>query len=190
MAPVITITQTQTKVDADASVVSGLTVNLPSWQNFKTTTTTKPDCNSSSTFGAASSGADEITGLSAASDKDKWVCFRVKNSSNVYGYLLYQLDFNPPVVDIIQNGSRLTANSTDIDLPTTPVWKQSSAQDTDPTCSSLASNQWSSGKTIASATHSKYYCFSITDKNGNLGYGKIKVNLAPIISIAQDQDSV
>ena len=47
------------------------------------------------------------------------------------------------------------------------------------------------GNSISSASGGKYYCFKVTDKAGNIGYGEILVDLtAPVITITQDQDSL
>ena len=61
-----------------------------SWQNFKTTNSTAPDCDSNDTFGVASSGAQTMNVTSA--DRDKYICFRVKNNDNTYGYAKLQID--------------------------------------------------------------------------------------------------
>ena len=143
-----------------------------SWQNLKTTNSTAPACSSAdnSKFGTASNTADVITITS--SDNNKWACFRVKNTDNVYFYVKKQIDFNPPVVTITQSSDTLTASSTSTDVPSNAVW-QHSAHSTNPTCSSVSSG-WVDGSKAKHISFSKYYCFRIKDNSGNTGYGKIK----------------
>ena len=186
LSPTITITQnnSQNSVNASASVVTGITLETSSWESFKTVDTEEPDCKTATSYGTASSSANTISSI-GSNDNNKWVCFKVKNSNNDYGYAKHRIDLSEPDIIVSQNGDDLTAVSLSTDLPDSPVWKKSSAQDSTPTCSSLADNQWSSGNTVATATHGKHYCFSVVDKQGNTGYGKIKVNLAPAIVIEQ-----
>ena len=143
-----------------------------SWQNFKTTNTTAPACSSAdnSKFGTASNTADVIT--ISSSDNNKWACFRVKNTDNVYFYVKKQIDFNPPVVTITQANDSLQATTAATDIPDNAVWEYNE-QTTNPTCKNLTSG-WVDGSKARYISFSKYYCFRIKDSAGNTGYGKIK----------------
>ena len=104
-----------------------------------------------------------------------------------------KIDFNgPSCLCDSNNGSTLTATATDagVGLPSTQVWKHSGPLDDDPTCSGQTYSN--TGKTVSSATDNKYYCFKVTDKAGNHGYGKILVNLsAPTtLTLSQNNTSV
>ena len=127
-----------------------------------------------------------------SADNNKWVCFRVKDSNNIYGYAQYQIDFNGPTVTVVQDQTTITASTTATDLPDTPVWKKSPVQTSDPTCKNIADNLYTAGKTVTAVAtdHGKHYCFKVTDKQGNAGYGKIKVKVGPTITISQTQTTI
>ena len=183
-APVITISQDQDSVDGSATV-SGSTINSSTWAH-STPSSTDPTC-SSATYNTA--GSSENTHSITSADNDEYICFQVKSSLGVPGYKKYQIDYNPPTVSITQNGSTLTATSTASDLPTTPDWKSSGPISSSPTCSGATYS--GSGNTITGATDQKYYCFRVTDKAGNHGYGSILVNLsAPTITLTQNNTTV
>ena len=118
---------------------------------------------------------------------DQWVCFRAKKDINgVYNVAEKQIDLNPPIVDVDQSGSTLTASTKATDLPATVVWKNSGEIDSDPNCQTHASYP-NSSRIVTNAKSGKYYCFAVTDAVGNTGYGKILVNLTPpTIILVQD----
>ena len=183
-APVVSISQATTTVTASATTTGTLTAT--SWQNFTTTNTTEPDCDSDDTFGTASSSAKTTTVVDPT-DHGKWVCFRVKNSNNIYGYAKYQVDLQDPVVEIHQVGTKITATSPATDLPTTPVWKKKGPSDTSD-CDS--NTTLTTGNSFDTTTTNKFYCFSVTDKVGNIGYGEIQIGEAPVVSISQATTTV
>ena len=183
-APVITISQDQDSVDATATV-SGSTINSSTWAH-STPSSTDPTC-SSATYNTA--GSSENTHSITSADNDDYICFQVKSALGVPGYKKYQVDYNPPTVSITQNGSTLTATSSASDLPTTPDWKSSGPHNSNPTCSSTTFS--GSGSTLSGAANGKHYCFRVTDKAGNNGYGSILVNLsAPTITLTQNNTTV
>ena len=53
------------------------------------------------------------------------VCFRAKNSSNVYGYSKIRVDLVAPTIHVTQTGGTLSGTTPAPDLPTTPVWQHS-----------------------------------------------------------------
>ena len=183
-APVITISQDQDSVDA-AATVSGSTINSSTWAH-STPSSTDPTC-SSATYNTA--GSSENSHSITSADNDEYICFQVKSSLGVPGYKKYQVDYNPPTVSVSQNGSTLTATSSASDLPTTPDWQQAGPHDASDCDSSTTG--FSSGSTVTSASGGKYYCFRVTDKAGNHGYGEILVNLsAPTLTLTQDNTTV
>ena len=169
-APIVVISQDQDSVDASSLITS------ESWQNFKTNDKTKPYCDHGDTFGTASSNAKSISITS--SDNNRWVCFRVKNNKGVYGYAKHQIDYNPPTITITRNDNNLTASSTDPDLPDKPVWKKAGPHNLSD-CDS--DTTLTNGQTIVNAIAGKYYCFSVADKYGNVGYKEIKLPGTPIV---------
>ena len=189
--PTITITQDQNSLDASATAPTGTSLVDASWAHSGFLTSS-PTCSSGITYESAGSDEDEVD--ISSTNNGKWVCFKVKNNLGVYGYAFAKIDFNAPVVSVTQNGSTLTASATDagVGLPASPVWKHTAAKTTEPTCSGLGDSEYSTTSDSATnATDNKYYCFRVTDKAGNHGYGKILVNLStPTITIVQDQDSL
>ena len=183
-APVITISQDQDSVDATATV-SGSTINSSTWAH-STPSSTDPTCSSAS-YNTA--GSSENSHSITSADNDEYVCFTVKSALGVPGYKKYQVDYNAPSVSITQNGSTLTATSSATDLPTTPDWKSSGPHNSSPTCSSTTFS--GSGSTLSGAANGKHYCFRVTDKAGNHGYGSIQVNLsAPTLTLTQNNTTV
>ena len=168
--PTITFTQTQTQVTATATASkNNKTVTASSWQYFKTSDTKTPSCNSSdsSSFNTASSSNTTVAITKA--DIDKWLCFRVKDNLNAYGYAKYRIDYTPPFILITQVKKQITASSSASDLKTSNPFAHQGPFDSETTCSSLTTG-WTNGKTIASATIGKHYCFKAQDKAGNIGY--------------------
>ena len=188
--PTITITQDQDSLDASATAPTGTSLVDSSWAHSGFLDSSPTCSDTTITYETAGSSEDEVS--VSSTNNDKWVCFKVKNDLGVYGYAFAQVDFNAPVVSVIQNGSTLTASSTATDLPSTQVWKHSGPLDSDPTCSSSSITYSNTGKSVSSATDNKYYCFKVTDKAGNHGYGKILVNLsAPTtLTLSQNNTSV
>ena len=59
------------------------------WQNFKTTNSTEPKCDSNDTFGAAKTTANSAA--TTNSDGGNWLCFRVQDSVGVYHYAKHRI---------------------------------------------------------------------------------------------------
>ena len=151
-----------------------------------TPSSTDPTC-SSATYNTA--GSSENSHSITSAENDEYICFTVKSALGVPGYKKYQVDYNAPTVSITQNGSTLTATSSASDLPTTPDWKSSGPHNSNPTCSSTTFS--GSGATLSGAANGKHYCFRVTDKAGNHGYGSIQVNLsAPTLTLTQNNTTV
>ena len=189
LTPTISLTQDQDSVDVVATAIPGFAINSSSWQYFKTTSSTAPSCDSSNAadFNVASSGNNSAPITSA--DNNKWICLRVADSNQTYGYIKHSIDYNLPVVSVEQINTVLTAATVATDLPTSPVWQKSGPFGSS-NCDSNTSG-FINGKTVSSATDNKYYCFKVSDKAGNVGYGEIQVDLTPpIINLRQNQKTV
>ena len=184
----ISITQSRGNTD---KVLAGVntnytgTITTDSWQNFKTSDTSEPNCNLDDTFGSASATADTVivTSSGGSSDKNKWVCFRVKNNNNVYIYQKQQIDYDAPVVNIARSGSTITASSDATDLPNNPVWKYADPKSSSDCDSSTTGFTTSNSFIVSNSDLQKYICFKVADKNGNDGFGEYLITNDPIISI-------
>ena len=187
VSPTIAISQDQDSVDATAQSVLVATITSSSWQNFKTDDTTKPSCDSSdiAKFNTASSSNNAV--IITSSDNNKWVCFKVLDSNNLVGYAAYQIDYNPPIVSIKQDNTKLTASSRDDDLPATPAW-QKSGPHSGSDCG-VDTTGFSTGKIVTGASNNKYYCFKVVDKAGNVGYGELQVDLTAPTNMILSQSS-
>ena len=154
-----------------------------SWQNFKTTNTTEPSCNSSDTFGTASNTADSFTITS--SDNGKWACFRVKDSNNVYSYVKQKI--GPGSLTLTQDNTTVTASGSNF---SNFAFFDSGA--TDPDCSSTNTTAvYTSGASATALDDNDWVCFKGLDQTQVYVYAELQVDLtAPVISLAQDRDSV
>ena len=166
--PTIVLTQDQDSVDATATTHGSIVDD--SWQNLITEDSTAPDCDSQDTFGVASSSAKSIP--ITRSDNNKWVCFRVKNSSDIYGYAKYQIDYNPPIIIISIKDDSLIGTSPDNDLPIVPVWRRSDQLEVSG-CNS--ETEMVDGNVIEDFIGGKYYCMSVADLVGNSAYQEVYI---------------
>ena len=88
--PILTLTQ-------EGSTVSAETTNLSDHKYF--TSTSDPDCSGSyGSWSSATSGTSK-TSLTQGT----WICFRAKNSLNVYGYSELEVDLSPPTLKVNQD---------------------------------------------------------------------------------------
>ena len=107
----------------------GIAIKASSWQNFKTSDTTKPDCDADDTFGTAASTANQVESTSN-NNNNKWVCFRVqaKADSTVYGYIKHQFDYNKPSISGgIDASGNLVVNVSDENMRLYNGWSLSSS---------------------------------------------------------------
>ena len=186
-APVLSLTQSQSDINASATTTG--TLDNDSWQFFKTPNIYAPTCDQDdqAQFGSASSSGNTTTIQS--SENNRWICFRVKNSNNVYGYYRHQIDYNPPVVNVSKVGTTLTAHSDDADLlPASSAWQKRFSQvDTD--CDDSASGFTTDAPRFANVADTVFYCFKATDKNGNSGYRGLYIGEVPEVVITQTQQT-
>ena len=159
------------KWSAEIKLQDNPVTDQSSWQNFKTSNSTEPtNCDSTGSFGTASSSANSLDVTSA--DNNKWVCFRVKNSEDTYGYAKYQIDTDKPTITFSLTGDLLTASTTATDIATNPVWYHSE-HTTIPNCANTTI--WDVGQSFKGVTYGRYYCFKISDRKSNTGYGRYQV---------------
>ena len=154
-----------------------------SWQNFKTTNTTEPTCDSSSLFSATGNLANSLTISNA--DHNKWVCFRVSNAAGEYSYIKHQIKLEVLTVSVSQTGEVITATATLSSSTATARWYYSEHVD-DPVCKDIVDSDWGEGSSVKYANSGRYYCFKVVDTNGNIGYGKHKA-LQPTLQLEARQ---
>ena len=108
--------KTNTTWGLNQAISDAKTINNNSWQYFKTANSTAPDCNSSddSKFNTAATTNQSITAV--ATDHDKWVCFKVKNSNGIASYVKHQIDL-APIVTVGQDSDSVDASRPLLWLP-------------------------------------------------------------------------
>ena len=160
-----------------------------SWQNFKTSNTTEPDCDANDTFGTASKTANTISITSA--DERKWVCFRVQNSAQAYSYVKQRIDVTAPTITATLTGDTLTASTTATDLASVPLWEHHEYVVTGVGVSGCKNLdvRWNKGSTIKYVDFGKSYCFRVSDTIGNTGYLRYAVG-TPTLTLSASQSGV
>ena len=101
--PAIALTQNNDSVSADS------TLTLTDYKHF--TSSANPDCSENYTgWGSAD------TGQTAGNiDDGHYVCFRAKNSLDVYGYNKLQVDLTQPDIELNQNNNSVIASGVNLD---------------------------------------------------------------------------
>ena len=180
LSPIINITQDSDSVDATALPTANLSID--SWQNFMTTNSTEPDCDSNDTFGTASSSANTVSITNT--DNNKWVCFRVKNSYDVYGYAKHKINLSPPRISLFQRSNSVKATAhqrsgVDIDIYS---WQNFKTSDSDePTCSSSDNSSFGPAEKtgniipIDPSDFTKWVCFRVNNNYGIYDYSKRQI---------------
>ena len=180
LSPIINITQDSDSVDATALPTANL--STASWQNFMTTNSIEPDCDSNDTFGTASSTANTVSVTST--DNNKWVCFRVKNSYNVYGYAKHKINLSEPRISLSQRSSSVKATAykrlgADIDIYS---WQNFKTVDSDePTCAVSDNSSFGPAEKTAniipidSSDFTKWVCFRVNNNYGISTYSKRQI---------------
>ena len=167
------------------------TIKLNSWQNFKSTNNTDaPDCDSEDTFNTAGSNQNSVTITSA--DDNKWVCFRIKDSSDIYGYGLHRVSFTAPTMSITQTTSRVAAEAQPPSGLTITAWANSGLITSDPDCPNYSSDNYSvapgaDSLPLTSSDGGKYVCFRAKTSANVYGYIEHRIDLTdPTVSISQN----
>ena len=85
--------RTGTAWQLEQELSEDIVVVATSWQSFKTTDSTSPNCSDSYTGWSSLTASRAAKSVAiTSSDNDKWVCFRAKNWRGVYGYVKLQID--------------------------------------------------------------------------------------------------
>ena len=105
--PVIEVDRDQYLLTATATSTSRATIVDGSWENFKATATTGPNCQAPSNSALYSTPNSNNRRVAITTDT-KWVCFRVKTSKGVAGYKRHQL----PTLPTISASQKLTSIKT------------------------------------------------------------------------------
>ena len=163
-------------------------IDEDSWQSFKTSNSTAPNCSATYTgWGSITAGSSHRSVSFSSSDDDKWVCFRVKNVLGVYGYSRYQIDLTQPTIPLSQNYSTVTASTEGL------VDHKYFTSTSDPDCSSSYAN-WStatSGYKKANLADTTYICFRAKNKKQVYGYAEWQVDMsATVIELTQDDTTI
>ena len=166
-------------------------VDLTSWQNFTSTSKTEaPDCDADDTFNSAGSNQNSVTVTSA--DHDKWVCFRIKDSSDIYGYAQHRVSFAAPTMSITQTPSQVMAEAQPPSGLTIIGWANSGLITSDPDCPNYSSDNYSvapGADTLAltSDDADKYVCFRAKTSANVYGYIEHRIDLTdPTVSVSQN----
>ena len=177
LSPVINITQDKDSVDATTLLTANLTTS--SWQNFMTTSSTEPNCDSNDTFGTASLNAKTVSIVGA--DNNKWVCFRVKNSYNIYGYAKHKINLSAPSISVAQRSSSVKATAqpgsgVEIDIYS---WQNYiTADSAEPTCADSDNSSFGPAEKTANiipidaSDFTKWVCFRVYNNYGINNYSK------------------
>ena len=171
-------------------------IDATTWGFYRTGSSTEPTACASSGYTAIPSTL-QIELLE--SDIGNWICIRVADQADNYAYhkvKIRSLDASAPTVTVQQVNDRLLAETTatDIDAAT---WQYAKSAVNDPfDCSSsntaLSFNSVSSSNSsvrLTAADRGRYYCFRVSDLNGNDGYGRSNrvavVESSPQIDVVQ-----
>ena len=193
--PVITITQDQDSLAASATVSVGTLVDS-SWAHSDFLDTSPTCADNSITYQTA--GADEDKVAITSSHNGKWVCFKVKNNFNIYGYASIRITYaTPPATTVV-----ITAPSLDLTAPQLVLQQKNDTvaasgsnlsgfkyfvSNDNPDCSQ-ANRQalYNSGALATGLLDRQWVCFSAQYKEGVWVYKKLLVDLSrPTLEVVQ-----
>ena len=182
LSVIITLTQSgNQRVSASATTTLGASIKSDSWQYFKTSNSTAPDCDSSATFTNLTT-ADKSVAITL-NDVGKWLCFRVQNSNDVYGYESYQI-VAKPILILTQDNTTVTATSSGLSGNDFAYFVSTS----NPDCSDNNETAvYIQGSSATNMTTSQWVCFR-GDQNSNqiYGYAKLQLDLTPpVLNLTQ-----
>ena len=185
--PVInSLVQTRQSVIAQATDAQYLNTN--SWQYAVTTSETCNDGASSNWQGLSTNGfsvndrghatVDLATVTIDESTQDKWLCLRVSdNIVSNYGYRSINVDATAPVVNVNQNGARLTASAPSSDRAVSSSWsyvRHTSSFTCDEDAFDIYSPiRRSRSVNLVSADVGDYFCFRVADRYNNYGFSNV-----------------
>ena len=178
----------------DDTVAMSTTTNLSDigyfQSNLEPPTTGPTSCSDDKTTGWSSDADGSISGIA----DNKWICFRAKNSLNVYGYAKLKVDLTRPSFTLSQDNDTV-AMSTTANLSDIGYFEASSEPPTTgaTSCSDDKTTGWSSDAdgSIADVEDNKWICFRAKNDLGIYGYAKLEVDLTkPSFTLSQDNDTV
>ena len=183
-APKIVAQQTPTTLTATAA---GAVANT--W--YYALTATQPNCGPGTPL-RFTKQANQVD-LTEVDEDVNWVCFRANSSSGRTGYLTVRIDRTAPTIKVTAANNRLTVSSDDADLDQSSWSYAKSSQSF--TCSAqLAFKDFTvSGKRVVIDTTNdgdttKYYCFRVADKAGNLAYKQVQATGDKVVATDADMD--
>ena len=173
-----------------ATVSAGITgVKVDYWSHFKTTSDSRPDCQSSVNYSRPDSEADRIS-ISPA-DNNLWVCFKAQVGSQAQT-AGYQIDYNPPEIRVAQSGQVIQASSLATDLDDPAVWNYVFAANADCRPADFQdSDSIQSGSAVNSAdlAPGQWVCFRLLDRAFNPAYSSYRPGqisrVGPVASTGQ-----
>ena len=145
-------------------------------------------------FQRSTSGALNRVGLDTVSNSYNWICFTVSTKANKAGFAKLQLDRQAPAIILTQNNVVLTAQSSAADLAQ-DTWAYAKAEENFNCNAGVEFNKLDFASTeisfdLTAADDNDYYCITVSDKAGNDGYEKIRINpvvlQSPMIKISHN----
>ena len=184
------------------------------------TVSSSSNCNSNSFSGTVEKATLDTTESSADrkiavlsirevdTTNDNYYCIQVlyglanNNSSLVAHYDLFILDNTNPVTVLSQAGTKLKASVTD--SSSVQNWSVGSSEPDVTSCTNslnyaqkvdsdtdFSINQKNATLTLSSSDHGKFYCFKITDSQGNIGYSApLKIDLVAPLLVSHQANAV
>ena len=136
--------------------------------------------------------ATYVSGATATDlSHDQWVCFKAKNTANVWGYAELQVDLTKPAISINQSDTYLVASVTSSkSVIVSGSWQNFISQDAEPDCdgedtfgaSHISNNRIS----IDSEDNGQWVCFRIQNVKGVWGYAKHQI----VFSSDQEEEEI
>ena len=141
------------------------------------------------------------TGSLGTSRNGQFICFRVSDNVGNVGYEYFEIevvsqstDTTRPTVNVRRDDRTVRATSTSNDLPSVPDWRYKISNDSGCNDSTFNTNDQAIGygHTVQLVDGDDVWvCFQIADSAGNLGYGKLRVDLrGPTITVSQSGTQV
>ena len=141
------------------------------------------------------------TGSLGTSRNGQFICFRVSDNVGNVGYEHFEIevvsqstDTTRPTVNVRRSDHTVRATSTSNDLPSVPDWRYKISNDSGCNDNTFNTNDQAVGygHTVQLVDGDDVWvCFQIADSAGNLGYGKLRVDLrGPTITVSQSGTQV
>ena len=172
-----TITQSDTKLtltqNNDSVTASG--TGLSGWAYL--TSSSDPDCDGDASYTGSTQTASSIS-------DGHWVCFKAKDSSNVWSYAELQVDLTQPSLTLSQANDKIKATGTNL------VGYVYFTQSSDPTCDGTGTYD-GTGQTTATMTDDHWACFKAKNGLGVYGYAELQIDRTkPSFTLNQDNTTI